>query len=528
MPHHYNLIVEPWIPCKFINGEFRYLGLKKVFSLAGDIKEIQSEFPPMTASILFLLIAILYRTQKIETDADWEDLWNTGKFNTNQFEVYFQKWHQRFDLFDPQHPFYQDPKIGQRPKDVKNLNGKELQIKSVNSLILHSSSGDSATLFDHTLEEQGQVFHLDEISRYLLMFQAFSLGGMTSASVSVDKYYNDSPHARGVVFFLREKNLFQSLMLNLVAKQEWTIDRSSNDVPCWELNDPFQDPRTKPEGMIDFLTWQSRRIKLIPEELEENVVVQTLYINPGLNLSTELLNPFYNYHFLESSSGNLEKKLLRFSESKALWRDSTVLLEPKSRLRKPPEALSWVNSLRMDHIISSEIFLSAYGLCTDPGKKKAFFYRNETFDFPLVYLQDEELRRLLNRGLDLAKEAHNQLWGSLRQMAMLILSFNADKNEGRKPAPMDEQNMLMHWGTQDYYWKELELTFYQYIHGLPDDHENAFIDWIQFVRRSAIRTFEHAVTLSGNSIPALRASAKAKRQLLSGINKVLTLQGKEE
>jgi len=528
MQYHYNLITEPWIPCKFINGEFRYLGLKKVFSLAGDIKEIQSELPPMTASILFLLIAILYRTQKIETDSDWEDLWNAGTFNTNLIEDYFQKWYQRFDLFDPQHPFYQDPKIGQRPKDVKNLSGKELQIKPVNSLILHSSSGDSATLFDHTLEEQGQVFQLDEISRYLLMFQAFSLGGMTSASVSVDKYYSDSPHARGVVFFLREKSLFQSLMLNLVAKQEWSIGPSSNDLPSWELDDSFEDNRIKPEGMIDFLTWQSRRIKLMPEVLNGKAVVQNLYINPGLSLSTELLNPFFNHHFIESSSGNLEKRLLRFSESKALWRDSTVLLEPKSRLRKPPDALSWVNSLRMDHIISSDIFLSAYGLCTDPGKKKVFFYQHETFDFPSVYLQEEELRSLLNRGLDLAKEVHNQLWGSLRQMARLILSFNADKNEGRKPAPVDEQNMLAHWGTQDFYWKELELAFYQYIHRLPDDQEKAFLDWTQFLRQSAVKTFEHAVTQSGNSISVLRASAKAKRQLFSGINKVLTLEGKEE
>lgn len=527
MQEKYNLIEKPWIPCKLINNELRYLGLKNVFLMACEIKEIQAELPPMTASILFVLLAILYRTQKIDTDFDWEEIWESKSFNIEKLEQYLKDWHDRFDLFDAEHPFFQDPKVGKREKDLKNLKGGEVQIKPITSLILHSSSGDAATLFDHTLEDEGKIFNLDEISRLLLMFQSFSLGGMTSASVSIDKYYKDSPHARGVTFFIRGNNLFQTLMLNLIAKNEWTIKPTNQDIPAWEKGDPFENDRTKPEGMIDFLTWQSRRIQLIPEELKGRTIVRHLLVNPGLGISDELINPFFSVQLNEAKTGKIEKKILRFSESKALWRDSTVLIEPSSKIRKPPEALTWVNSLRAENIVEGEVNLLAFGLCTDPGKKKAFFYRTETFDFPIIYLKNEELRNYLNRGLDLSKEVHAQLWGALKQMAGLIVAFTADKSDGRKASPVDEQNLMNHWGTEDYYWNNLEVPFYRFLHSLPESADEAFDDWKKDLQKTAVRSFDYAVMHAGNSVSVMKASAKGKRQLLGGIHKILYPSRKE-
>ena len=527
MQEKYNLIEKPWIPCKLINNELRYLGLKNVFLMASEIKEIQAELPPMTASILFILLAILYRTQKIETDNDWEELWENNTFNQEELEKYFNDWYDRFDLFDDEHPFLQDPKIGKREKDLKNLKGGEVQIKPITSLILHSSSGDAATLFDHTLEDEGKIFNLDEISRLLLMFQNFSLGGMTSASVSIDKYYKDSPHARGVTFFIRGINLFQTLILNLIARNEWTIKSTSKDIPAWENEDPFEDDRINPEGMIDFLTWQSRRIQLIPEVVNGRTIIRSLLVNPGLGISDELINPFFSVFLNEVKTGKIEKKILRFSESKALWRDSTVLVEPSSKLRKPPETLTWVNSLRAENIVQGEISLLAFGLCTDPGKKKAFFYRAETFNFPIIYLKNEGLRNLLNRGLDLAKDVHAQLWGALKQMAGLIVAFNADKSEGRKASPIDEQNLMNHWGTEDYYWNNLEVLFYRFLHSLPENAEEALEDWKKDLEITAVRSFDYAVTYAGNSVPVMKASARGKRQLFRGIHKILYPNRKE-
>lgn len=528
MEYQYNLIDEKWIPCKLLNGEFGYFSLRQVFSSASEIKEIISELPPMTASIFFLLLSILYRTQRIEVEEDWDELWQAGQFKLKEINSYFDQWHHRFDIFDIEHPFYQDPLIGLRPKDVKNLSGKEIQIKMVNNLILHSSSGDAATLFDHTLEDNGQKFTQDEISRLLLMFQAFSLGGMTSASVSIDKYYNDSPHARGAVFFIKENNLFRSLMLNLISKDEWPIKANKDDKPAWEKDDPLGVDRTIPDGMLDFLTWQSRRIKLIPELNNEQTMVQKLYINPGLTCAAELINPFYSTQIIESSAGKLEKKILRFSETKALWRDSTVLLEGKTKQRRPPEAISWINFLKAEKIIENEIKLSAYGISTDPGKKKAFFYREEHFDFPIIFLQDDSMLNTLNRCLDIAKDVQAQLWGALRQLSGLILSFNSDKKEGRKAAASDEQNLIAHWGAEEVFWKELELGFTTLIHFLPLDKEKAIETWIDYLRKSAFKAFGYATSLSGNSIPVLKASAKAKQQLISGLNKVLNFERKEE
>jgi CRISPR system Cascade subunit CasA len=525
----YNLVDEPWIPCLAQDGTFSKRSLRDVLLSAHEIREIHAELPPMTASLLMLLLAVLYRSLHPQTEEDWQACWNQACFDPHEINAYLDKWHHRFDLFDPVHPFYQDALIGKRPKDIASLKGNVIEPKSVSGLILHSSNGDAATLFDHSTDEDGMSFSADQMARLLLMIQGFSLGGMTSASISSDKFYKDSPHGRGVVFFLRGHSLFETLLLNLIAEdeQEEGLTRTGKDKPAWEMEDALANERDIPLGMTDFLTWQSRRLALLPVEENNQRVIKELYSAPGLSISENFENPFYNITF-DISKSKREPHLLRFSESKALWRDSRAILESHDERKHPPAVLDWISKLKTFRNLDYQISMLAYGLCSEPGKKKAYFYREESFSYPLAYLHSQTLRDELTQYLGICQNVKSQLWGALNQMAGLILAPEMDLSEGRKADSKDTQNLITHWDAEASFWKALENPFYHLVNTLPQNQAEALHTWQQTIRNVALAAFDQAVTLSGNNVKALKAGSKARRQLLAGIKKVLIPDEKED
>jgi len=530
MEYHYNLVDEAWVPCTDLQGDFKLRSLRETLLLAHELREIHAELPPMTASILVLLLAILYRSLHPADEDEWVTCWERGAFDPQTINRYLEQWRDRFDLFDETHPFYQDPLIGKRQKDIEKLKGNSIEPKDINGLILHSSSGDTATLFDHSTDAQSLAFSPAQMARHLLMFQSFSLGGMTSASISADKFYTDSPHARGVALFLRGKNLFQTLMLNLIASNNLSDPLSGKgaDRPAWEMDDPLKDERQIPLGLTDFLTWQSRRLLLIPSNQSELLKVKQLYSAPGLVLSTEFENPFFSTYSVEISKGKFEKKLLRFSGEKALWRDSQTILGDFRSKRTPPAALTWINSLLYYGLLDSRINILAYGICSSPGKKKAFFYREESFSYPIEFLKNHNLLDKLTRHLYMAGQVKSLLWGSLSKLAALILSTESDFGEGKKANPEDIKTLINHWGAEAFFWKELEIPFYHLVNAMPKDPQKAEAGWIEAQRKTAISAFNQAEIMSGLNIRVLKASSKARGQLLGSLKKELVSEEKEE
>lgn len=521
MKPSFNLIEEAWIPCVFLDGKREETSLWKTLVSAPDIQFISAEYPPMTASILMLLLAVLYRSQNIPSDLEWQEIWMRGKFDLQSIENYLKRWRGRFDLFDDTHPFYQDTRIGLREKDVKNLAGKPPLPKAVNGLILHAASGSAATLFDHSTDEQEALFTPSQISQLLLMFQGFSLGGMTNASVPMDKYYSDSPQARGAVFFLQGKNLFETLMLNLIAQDEWERGNPAMDLPSWEREDAFETERKKPEGILDLLTWQSRRIRLIPCEENGQIRVKDMMICPGSGVLEEYENPFYSINYREDSKGELTKRIVRFTENRALWRDSAVLLEQSSQRQKRVKALDWAEKLISDQILQIPIQLNGFGQCTEPGKKKAFFYLEEKITYPAVYLQDTESSALLTRCLDMTNAAQGQLFGALSVLAERFLASESDLSEGRKPDQGAKDALRKHLFSEQLFWDELEIHFYALINEIPLQKDEAVWHWAETLKRIARDALEDAISALGTSPQAMKAGAQASRMLNAGLKKAL-------
>jgi CRISPR system Cascade subunit CasA len=170
-----------------------------------------------------------------------------------------------------------------------------------------------------------------------------------------------------------------------------------------------------------------------------------------------------------------------------------------------------------------KLTLAAYGMATDPGKQKVYFYRGEQFEFNDALLAHQELADQLDKALKLAEDTRGQLWGAINRMATLLLTPEADLETGHKPASNDQKKLLEHWDTEGLFWAKLEVPFYRFMDHLPTDSLAALDQWKEDLRRAALRAFEQTASLTGSNVKALKASAQAQLQLYAGLKKALEL-----
>jgi CRISPR system Cascade subunit CasA len=248
------------------------------------------------------------------------------------------------------------------------------------------------------------------------------------------------------------------------------------------------------------------------------VVVRQVSTAPGLTLSAEQRNPMHHYRINEKTG----IKVLRFTEGRALWRDSSALLGPENASVIKPAGLGWVEELKFNGCLPErKLTLAAFGMSTDPGKQKVFFYRGEQFEFSDTLLANEELANILQQGLDLAETLRIQLWGALNSMVGLLLNPEANLHGEPIRSSEDAKKLLAHWDVEALYWAKLELPFYRFLDHLPEDRQTAFIQWKKDLRQAVLVAFEQATSLAGSSVKALKATAKSQVQLYAGLKKAL-------
>jgi len=519
MKHQFDLVTQAWIPLVRLDGAAQAVSLREALVNAPAYRGVSANLPHSNAAVMRLLLAILKRVFG-PPDADaWEVLWKAQTFDAGRLDAYFQSEgvRDRFDLFDARHPFMQQrhPLVNEKPaQDLLQLVG----------------GGDTFTLFDHVMDATPFTLTPPEAALMLVTLQAFGLAGLCHPQHKLT--YTDAPCSRAVIFFVEGKTLFETLMLNLtryMPERSTPLKKIVEDRPAWEADDPYLPERTRPLGELDGLTWPNRRVLLIPEERDGQSVVARITAAPGLVLGAEVRNPMVHYRIDQGKkAGDETVKILRFSEGRALWRDSYTLLDMQNPNTEPPRALSWVNELMAEGILPARrLQLAAYGMCTEPGKAKVHFYRGEHFEFDDRILQDRSLAAHLNTALTRAEDLRRELWMLATRLATTIVSLNADLEGGRKPDPKDVQNLVNHWDAEGLFWNRLELPFYTFLDRLPDAPEAALQAWDDELRAAFRSAYQRTANGLGESKNAFKAAALTQGMLNWAIKKVFPSQPQE-
>jgi len=501
MSPSFDLVHEPWIPCIDLDGNFVALGILDTLEWSHRLRSLHDPSPLVTVSLHRLLLAVLHRVFGPKSADAWYKLWRREHWPIEPLTEYLSR-QNGFDLFHPTRPFYQaeDPRVS--PKSVIHL--------------IHSSA-NNPTLFSHETEITGISLTPAQAARSLVAAQSFRLGGLSG----LDQKFTDAPLARGVVFLAQGDTLFETLALNLLRYPDDSVfPTDEDDKPAWEMDDPFWPERSRPLGYLDYLTWQTTRIRLFPEEGPNGVVVCEATIAPALRLASDVRDPMKHY-----SKRKKGIHLLSFVKERALWRDYHTLLELDSASdnEHPPAVFNWIATLaRLGYIPPEHRYLcSALGMATRPGQDKVFFYRHQQMPLPLEYLQERDLAAQITSAIRLADEVDRCLNSSLITFAELVIVPDADQEHRPRPAKEESINLVNHWGVRSHYWNDLEPAFWQLVETLPANPEAAAEQWRSTLKQAARRSFEHAETLTGSTVDALKGAVRGRRQLEAGIAKLL-------
>ncbi|MEW6568786.1 MAG: type I-E CRISPR-associated protein Cse1/CasA [Chloroflexota bacterium] len=501
----FNLVDKPWIPCLQADGTAVELGLRDVLLQAHELRGLHGESPLVVAALYRVVLALLHRVVDGPRDSrDWAALWRRGVWDPKRVEAYLERWHERFDLFHPERPFYQWATDTSREKTVMDL-------------LPEMASGNNATLFDHHTEDAHVAFTPAQAARALLFVQSCSFaGGMGLAP----RESSDGPWARGVVFLLEGDTLFETLALNLVPYRDMAergIPKTEADRPVWEADNPLDPDRQVPLGYLDFLTWPTRSIWLHGEVENGGPMVRRLRMAPGMRLVDGLRDPFN--HFTRDEQRGYRP--YRFSEARVLWRDSASFLRLKALKEvDPPETLKYLAELVEDEVVETHRLYRYMALGMANNQAKVEFYRWEHLPLPGIYLKKPDLVDALRTALESAETTRSRLGAALARSASLLLSPTADDPNGRKPDRKDVNDLLAHWAFDRAYWGALEIPFLDLLSRLPDAGEEALNRWSLNLQRVARQVFEQVESALGTNARALRAGVRGRGQLEGSLKKL--------
>ncbi len=497
MSPSFNLIEEPWIPCIRLDGALVELGLRETIAQAHDLREVLDNSPLVTVALHRLLLALLQRTFNPTSTESWTALWVKGYFPTESLSEYLSKWKNRFDLFHPESPFFQC-------MDQDTLDSSK---QSSAKLAQELASGNNKTLFDHSLNDHPAPIHPSSAARLLIATQSFARGGGVSKPFNL----SHAPSLGGLSCPLGGENLFRTLVLNLLIQRgDRPIPSTQSDLPTWERVGQWTPSRRPPRGYLDYLTWQSRRILLIPEE---NGFVRECHLLQGDALTgDQFLDPFMAYH--KTDQGYLP---IRFESDRQIWRDSTSLMIQFGDRNKPPENLLQLSDLVQRNLPGTRKQIDLWAVGMNSFQASVIFWRHERLPLPLAYLKDQDLADHLQELLDWSEKAGSLLRHALNILATILLSGGGEEARALdKKIVREKASAFPSWR---HYWTNLELPFYEALASLPDDPEGTLEQWKETLRQATKDALEATTRTLDGSARSLRAAVEAEGLLHARMNK---------
>ena len=504
MNQTFNLLQQPWLSSIDLNGTPHEFNLRDLLVSSHELKELYSDSPLTTASLYRLLLAVLYAIYQPQGTEDWLEIWRKELFETDRIDGYFDQSHirERFNLFHPVYPFYQTTE--------KEKVGKPFSLAAIDPT---RASGGNATLFDHSCDEKYLSISQAEAARLIITFQSFALGGGQSGIKG--KNFTDAPCCRGVLCFAEGKTLFETLVLNLIPYERQSEDLfREKGIPAWERDNPITDDRSIPDDLLDYLTWQSRRLHLAYKN--DQLVI---YRSQALALDKDAIrfDPLKPYYLKSDQEGY---KPVRLSEGRALWRDSYALFRIPEKEHRPALIFDWLAVLCHEYEYLSQSMkyqFLVFGLATKPGQATMYFSRFERVPLPLKLIVDPERMLTLDKALEKAEDIFQSALKKSVQHVAKILELS-DTTE----------SWIDYSGMEQFYWANLELPFHDFMSTLPDKPDISLQKWFIVLRRTALNAFEQVTQYVGTDGRAFKAIERGKSYLYSRLNEILPTEKKEE
>lgn len=279
----FNAAWDPWIPLMTRSGP-ELVSMRDAIARGGELTDLAADRPLATLPLVRLLVALVLRVYpEVGTDSEWKRSWREGQFDPEPLDDYLNRNRDRFELYHDEHPFLQ----------VAGLTPLSGPPKPATALLQQVASGNNVTLFSAFTEgDQIVLTHADALLQ-LLIVQGYDTAAIKTGARGdpMAKGGKTSGNPTGPLGQLGGVvpigvNLHHTLLLNT---PRWAVAR--DDLPAWERTlTPAWETRT-PTGLLDLLTWSSRRMRLVPHQSGVGSVVISAgdrqpFVDPNLEPHT--------------------------------------------------------------------------------------------------------------------------------------------------------------------------------------------------------------------------------------------------
>ncbi|MBX6389142.1 MAG: type I-E CRISPR-associated protein Cse1/CasA [Frankia sp.] len=348
----FDLRDEPWVPL-MRQGRRVEVGVREAL-LDADAFDGLALDDPLEAVAVFrqvLLPVVVDALGPPRNEDEWASLRNAGRFDGDRIGGYLDGHADKFDLFDAKRPFAQ----------VAGLRTDNDKTKPVSLLIPRLASGNNVPLFSARTENDPPALSPAAAARALLAAHCWDTAAIKSGAVGDPRMSSGKttgnptgPLGQLGVILPAGASLFETILLNLpimplglrpLDRPQWRSADAAT--PAWSEREPY--------GLLDLLTWQSRRIRLIPSPdstAADGVVVRQVVLAAGDRLlgSVHDLEPHSAWRRVEKPRANEPpSRAVRHQPGRAAWRGLEALLatsQPTSEGVTAPPLLSQLARLR--------------------------------------------------------------------------------------------------------------------------------------------------------------------------------------
>jgi CRISPR system Cascade subunit CasA len=498
----FNLLDEPWIPLRSLDGTSVCVGLQEALTQPHRFSNFDTTHPIQALAMLRLLLAVAHRAigpGRLEDRATLLDEWPVDSIS-----LYLQEWRPRFFLHHQSDPFLQVAAL----RDVVELRPRPWTV-----LAVERASGNNRTLFDHTVDQDLQPISDVELLRQLLAHLQFAPGGLVKALRTAA---NRGAACGLLCAVALGHTLQETLALNLLPQ---SADEHSRDQAAWEQLAPGLDALRSatavvPAGPAQRYTFLSRAVLLGAAEGPRRQIMR--YAEGLVMDASPTSDPMAAQR--PTSKGPMPV-LLR--EDRAFWRDLQAMTAVDGS--QPPATVSTALAIRLEAGNFEPLALLAGGFL--PDQAKPVLWRLEERRVPPALLAVEGATSRLLPALRAAETVGRALDWAIRTLAEAWL-------QGGSERPADKASvtdLILQLNGMPRYWRQLEPEFWRLTDqlGSGDDPDAALSVWSTALQDSVRNTWVATAAQLGASARALAAAARADRAYNGALRNAATL-GKEQ
>lgn len=369
----FDMVRQPWVPV-LIEGRREDLSLRDTLLQAHQVEGLAVD-DPLEAVAVFrqvLLPVVLDALGLPRSEEEWGSRWEAGRLDADTIATYLEEHVDCFDLFHSECPFAQ----------VAGLRTDRDETKPVSLLQPAIATGNNVPLFCSRTEADPPTLSPGAAVRLLLAAHcwdtaAIKTGALGDPRVTAGKTTGNptGPLGRLGVVIPIGRTLAETIVLSTpIVPQGLRRD----DRPQWRAA-PFdatwaQRPAL---GLLDLLTWQSRRIRLVPDDDgRQRPVVRRVVLAAGDRLDPI---PDYEPHTAwrqeqKPAAGQPPRRPLRHRPGVESWRGMAALLatrQAQSETYSTSPMLQQAAELQMADIIPEDFPLQVLTVGVTYGNQSA-------------------------------------------------------------------------------------------------------------------------------------------------------------